>query len=88
VIVAKGRKAGIEVWAQTSGVGLYRIPYPKPVEDAMENGREEAKTGQPVLMRKEVGEVQSTHGGTLIESRGDPHYESNIVLPSDLNPKT
>jgi hypothetical protein len=93
VVIEKARKTGIEVWAQTVNTRLYRIPYSKPVEEAMNQAREQAKGGQPVLMHKRDTTASSDgpaamRTGGAIQSQADQPYESSIVLPSDLNPKT
>ena len=93
VIVEKAHKTGIEVWAQTSSSRLYRIPYSKPVEEAMDQAREQAKGGQPVVMRKRDTAAPSDgppsmRTGATMQSQVEQPYESSIVLPSDLNPKT
>ena len=87
VVVEKKRKAGIDVWAQTGNTRLYRIPYSKPAEQAMDQAREQAKGGQPVVMQKRAAEASSTGEGPMMEA-SEQRYESNVVLPSDLNPKT
>ena len=90
VVVEKKRKAGIDVWAQTGNTRLYRIPYSRPAEQAMDQAREQAKGGQPVVMHKRAAEVSSTGDGEgpMMEAESEQRYESNVVLPSDLNPKT
>ena len=88
VVVEKKHKAGIDVWAQTANTRLYRIPYSKPAEQAMDQAREQAKGGQPVVMQKRAAEASSTGEGPMIEAQSEQRYESNVALPSDLNPKT
>jgi hypothetical protein len=93
VIVEKKRKTGIEVWVQTASTRLYRIPYSKPVEEAMDKAREQAKGGQPVLMRKrETAGTStrdtSTRAAAIPDSPKEAAYESNVMLPSDLDPKS
>ena len=88
VVLEKNRKCGIEVWARTGATRLYRIPYSKPTEDAMDEAREQAKGGQPVVMRKRPIQEASTSGGTVSQSQAEHGYESKVMLPSDLNPKT
>jgi hypothetical protein len=87
VVVEKKRKAGIDVWAQTGSTRLYRIPYSKPAEQAMDQAREQAKSGQPVVMQKRPAEASSTGEGPMMEAESEQPYESNVVLPSDLDPK-
>ncbi|HUL64808.1 MAG TPA: hypothetical protein VLW55_09350 [Burkholderiaceae bacterium] len=90
VVVEQNRKTAIEVWTKAGKTRLYRISYSKSAESAMDAAREQAKTGQPVLMERREGPAQekraSRFGGR--ESAGEPIYESRIVLPSEINPKT
>jgi hypothetical protein len=88
VVVEKKRKAGIDVWAQTEGTRLYRIPYSKPTEQAMDKAREQAKGGQPVVMHKRAGAEPSADRDRPMQSQSEHPYESNVMLPSDVNPKT
>lgn len=87
VVVRDKHKTGIEVWAQVTENRLYRIPYTKPMEQALEQAREQAKGGLPVVMNKRATGKKSGEAGALADSGAAP-YDSNIVLPSDLNPKT
>ncbi len=89
VVVEQKHKAGIEVWTQSARTRLYRIPYSKPMEQALERAHEQAKSGLPVVMRRQSQSPpgSSAGSGTLADN-GGPLYESNVVLPSDLNPKT
>jgi hypothetical protein len=89
VVLERAHKAGIEVWAQAADSRLYRIPYSKPMEQALEHAHDQARSGLPVVMHKrkgKSGEGQSGRGGRLAEST-DALYDSNVVLPSDLDPK-
>lgn len=97
VVVERMHKAGIEVWAQAARTRLYRIPYSKPMEEALDRAREQAKSGLPVMMQRRgtarrgegAQQARGTPGagaGRLADSGGAP-YESNVVLPSDLDPK-
>jgi len=88
VVVEKKRKAGIEIWAQNGDTRLYRIAYSKPAEEAMDKAREQAKGGQPVVMRKRAAAPGSSGSSERTESGTDQPYESNVLLPSDINPKT
>ena len=88
VVVEQNRKSGIEVWVRTGGTRLYRIPYAKPTEEAMDQAREQAKGGQPVVMRKRPAEQGSIGTGGMSQVRAEHGYESKVMLPSDLNPKT
>jgi hypothetical protein len=85
VVIANNRKTGIEVWVRTAGTRLYRIPYSKPAEEAMDRAREQARDGQPVLMRRMSGAGEALPRGA---SDTDARYESKLVLPSDVDPKT
>jgi hypothetical protein len=87
VVVEQKHKAGIEVWAQVTATRLYRIPYSKPMEAALEHAREQAKTGLPVVMQKS-DKRQGGNGARSLADSGAQVYESNVILPSDLNPKT
>lgn len=86
VVVQEKHKAGIEVWAQVTQNRVYRIPYSKPMEEALERAREQAKGGLPVVMSRRTGKNEPGKDGTLADAGVMP-YESNIVLPSELNPK-
>jgi len=86
VVVEEKHKTGIEVWAQVTENRLYRIPYSKPMEEALEHAREQAKGGLPVVMDKRTSDPKSAKDGALADSGVVP-YDSNIVLPSQLNPK-
>ena len=88
VVVEKKRKAGIEIWAQNGDTRLYRIAYSKPAEEVMDKAREQAKGGQPVVMRKRAAAPGSSGSSERTESGMDQPYESNVLLPSDINPKT
>jgi len=67
---------------------LYRIAYSKPAEEAMDKAREQAKGGQPVVMRKRATAPSSSGGIERMETGTGQPYESNVLLPSDINPKT
>ena len=86
VVVEEKHKTGIEVWAQVSENRVYRIPYSKPMEEALEHAREQAKGGLPVVMNKHASDKKPGRDGALADS-GTMPYDSNIVLPSELNPK-
>ena len=86
VVVEEKHKTGIEVWAQVTENRVYRIPYSKPMEEALERAREQAKGGLPVVMNKRAGGNRSGKDGALADA-GTMPYDSNVVLPSDLNPK-
>ncbi|HET9578118.1 MAG TPA: hypothetical protein VFP44_09850 [Usitatibacter sp.] len=89
VVVEDTRKAGIEVWAQAARTRLYRIPYTRPMEKALDRAHEHAKSGLPVMMERrgtDPGDGRPRNRG-LAEADEQP-YESNVVLPSDLDPKT
>jgi hypothetical protein len=86
VVVEDKHKTGIEVWAQVTENRVYRIPYSKPMEEALELAREQAKGGLPVVMSKRASGDKSGKGGTLADA-GIVPYDSNIVLPSQLDPK-
>jgi len=89
VVVERMHKAGIEVWAQAARTRLYRIPYSKPMEQALERAREQAKSGLPVVMQRRKGQDGlPAPGERRLADSGDALYESNVVLPSDLDPKT
>lgn len=85
VVLERKHKAGIEVWAQAARTRLYRIPYSKPMEQALERAREQSKSGLPVVMNRRSGARGAP--GRLADSSGPP-YESNVLLPSELTPKT
>lgn len=90
VVIERMHKAGIEVWTQAARTRLYRIPYSKPMEQALERARQQAKSGMPVVMqrRRERQEGDSAAGQRRLADSGGALYESNVVLPSELNPKT
>lgn len=83
VMVRGGHKVGIEVWAQTNRTRLYEIPYSKSMEDALEQGKAAGKKGGMVVMRK-PGKPSDKKG----EGEEQDPYESNLALPSDIDPKT
>lgn len=85
VVVEEKHKTGIEVWAQVTENRVYRIPYSKPMEEALDHAREKAKGGLPVVMNKQGG-GKNGQSGALADSGSMP-YDSNVVLPSELNPK-
>jgi hypothetical protein len=87
VVIEEMRKTGIEVWAQESGTRLYRIPYSKPMEQALDHARDQAKGGLPVMMQKRA-KAQGRPDARSLADSGSPQYDSNVVLPSDVNPKT
>lgn len=87
VLIEDKHKTGIEVWAQVSGNRLYRIPYSKPMEQALDHAREQAKGGLPVVMNRRQAGKASKSSGALAGS-GTAPYDSNIILPSDLDPKS
>ncbi|HXS54174.1 MAG TPA: hypothetical protein VN782_16675 [Usitatibacter sp.] len=86
VVVEQQHKAGIEVWAQAARTRLYRIPYSKPMEEALNRAHEQAKSGLPVVMQR-----RSAAGAGAQRPPGfgprEMVYESNVLLPSQLNPK-
>lgn len=86
VVVEEKHKTGIEVWAQVTENRVYRIPYSKPMEEALDRAREQAKGGLPVVMNKRGGGNKSGKSGVLADA-GTMPYDSNIVLPSELEPK-
>lgn len=86
VVVEERHKTGIEVWAQVTENRVYRIPYTKPMEEALERAREQAKGGLPVVMKKRSGDSSSGKTGALAAAGAIP-YDSNVVLPSELSPK-
>ena len=57
------------------------------VEQPMDHAREQSKSGQPVVMQKRADEAPSGEGPTA-KADNAQRFESNVVLPSDLNPKT
>jgi len=90
VVVEKNHKTAIEVWTKAGKTRLYRIAYSKATEGAMDAAREQAKSGQPVLMQRHEGAGQETKG---VRSGGgsstqEAIYESRILLPSEIDPKT
>lgn len=88
VVLEKQRKAGIEVWARAARTRLYRIPYTKPMEEALNRAREQSKSGLPVVMQQRSAE---DGGAQRLAGRGGSRekvYESNVLLPSDLAPKS
>lgn len=87
VVVERNRKTGIEVWARTAGTRLYRIPYTKGVENSMDEAREQGKGGLPVMMGKRV-KPPGNESGSSGAADADPPYESHVVLPWEMNPKT
>lgn len=93
VVVEQKHKAGIEVWAQAARTRLYRIPYSKPMEKALERAHDQAKSGLPVIMQRVKGKAGQGNAGQGRPGEGrradssDEVYDSNVVLPSDLDPK-
>ena len=84
VVVEKNRKAGLEVWAREAATRLYRIGYSKPMEQALDHAREQARSGLPVVMHRNAGGMPSN---ARAGNPGMEGYESNVVLPSEMNPK-
>jgi hypothetical protein len=87
VVVEQKHKAGIEVWVRVAETRLYRIPYTRPMEEALDHAREQSKAGLPVVMRKSA-HPSDKKGVRALADSGAQVYESNVVLPSDLNPKS
>lgn len=87
VLVERNHKAGIEVWAREVRTRLYRIPYSKPMEEALEQAQEESKSGLPVLMHRIAERKVPERGEPRPNAATQQLYESNIVLPSDMSPK-
>jgi hypothetical protein len=87
VVVEEKHKTGIEVWAQVTENRVYRIPYSKPMEEALDHAREQAKAGLPVVMSRRQAGTKSGPMGAIADSDAPP-YDSNVVLPSEMNPKT
>ncbi len=77
VVVSGKKKDAIEVWGLTDKSRLYRIPYSKQMEQALREAKEKGKGGGRVDLKK-----QGTEKG-----ENEDQYESNLVLPSDENPK-
>jgi hypothetical protein len=89
VVVERQHKAGIEVWARAARTRLYRIPYSKPMEKALDRAREQAKSGLPVVMHRQErsADPQGAMQGRQLAQSSEV-YESNVLLPSQLDPKT
>ena len=90
VVVEQNHKTAIEVWTKSGKTRLYRITYSKSAEGAMDAAREQAKSGQPVLMERRSAPPSEKRavGPSGRETSPEPLYESRILLPSELNPKT
>lgn len=86
VVVEENRKAGIEVWAQSARTRLYRIAYSKPMEKALERAQEQSHSGLPVVMQQKP--KAAGQPGAPGEPGPQQAYESNVVLPSQMNPKS
>lgn len=84
VVVEKNRKAGLEVWTREAATRLYRIGYSKPMEQALDRAHEQARSGLPVVMHRSQGGAPSN---AKAGDAGVEGYESNVVLPAEINPK-
>lgn len=83
VVVEDGRKTAIEVWAAGERSRLYSVPYTKPMADALATAAKKGGAGGRVVMERKKRNGQ---GGGQVDADED-NYESNLVLPSDDNPK-
>lgn len=83
VVVVNTHKVGIEVWARTRSTRLYRIPYSKAAEQSMEQAKAGTQRGPVVMHKSKKGEGKpGQEGGDETEP-----YKSNVMLPSDIDPK-
>jgi hypothetical protein len=87
VVIEQNHKSGIEVWARTSATRLYRIPYSRTAEQAMDQAREQSQGGQPVVMQKRP-KPDGSEGSGESQVRPEQAFESRVILPADVNPKT
>lgn len=79
------RKVGIEIWVSGKHTRLYVIKYSKKDEEKLKEAQEKKKSGSPVIMKrkpKASKETQGTNEGIELDE-----YESNIMLPHEVNPK-
>jgi hypothetical protein len=86
VVIEQNQKSGIEVWARTGETRLYRIPYSRTAEQAVDQAHERSQGGQPVVMQKRPKPDGSEGGESQV--RPEQAFESKVILPADLNPKT
>lgn len=84
VVIAHNQKVGIEVWAQTRDTRLYEVAYSRELEQILEFAKKKAQQGQPVVMEK--GKEGREGKGTKGDGKDEP-FQSNIVLPDQINPK-
>lgn len=77
VVVLNGEKTAVEVWAQTRNTRLYRLPYSRGLETSMDKAQTLTDSGKTVVVHRNKPGVEAD----------TKPYESNIVLPSDANPK-
>jgi hypothetical protein len=84
VVVERARKTGIEVWGRSARTRLYRIPYSRPMEQALDRARDQAKGGLPVMMEKHARLSKAMANEA---QQDEPPYDAKVLLPSDVNPK-
>lgn len=99
-VVLKGiKKSALEVWTGGNRTRLYVIPYSKEAEDAMKDAakkkQQAAGTGGTVIMKNKqkrdhgdpADKQQKGNSQSGTGTDKNDGYESNIMLPEEVNPK-
>jgi hypothetical protein len=86
-VVERNHKTGIEIWARAARTRLYRIEYSRRMEASLEAARDQAKGGLPVVMRRQEPEGKG-RATSRASDPGEALYQSNVMLPSEINPKS
>ncbi len=85
-VIVANKKTSIEVWVEAQRTRLYVIPYSKEAEKALKDAAEKKKGGGVVQMKRRKEKPNDPANGDK-DGRADYPYESNLLLPSDINPK-
>ena len=83
VLISNNKKTAIEIWVSGERTRLYVIPYSKDAEKKLKEAAEKKKAGGIVRMRKH----KNNNGMGDKDGREDYPFESNLLLPPDINPK-
>lgn len=98
VVIEGSKKTAIEIWIETTGTRLYVIPYSKQAEERLKQAAADKRAGNTVRMKRKgngqgrgKGDREGPPGDQSkgsIGGRDDYPYESNLLLPPSINPKS
>lgn len=95
-VIEGNKKTAIEIWIEAERTRLYVIPYSKDAEEKLKKAAAEKRAGNTVRMKRKGQDHGKNNGlkdgtdGTQGKGRNgeDYPYDSNVLLPKDVNPKT